>query len=104
MIALLKLNLPKEMIIHIINFNLYLHKQNSIKVIKYNKILQLLPKIKCNSIAKPYIIVNSNKTFNNKKLVKFIYTINNYNIIIYFFIEKNIQSNKLIEFYNNEFK
>lgn len=99
MIILLKLNLPKDIIINIVNYNRYLHKQNIKKVIKYNKVLKNLPKINDTGICKPYIIIYPTNIFINKKLIKFIYKVKNKNIYAYSFVDINIDSKKLIELY-----
>lgn len=95
----MKLNLPKDLIINIINYNRYLHKQNIKKVIKYNKILKKIPKINDAGISKPYIIIYPNKIFNNKKLIKFIYKLKKKNIIAYSFVDINIMCKDLIKLY-----
>ena len=99
MLFLLKLKLPKDIIINIINYNRYLHKQNIKKVINYNKVLKSLPKINHVDISKPYIIIYSHVTFDNYKLVKFIYRFKNKNIKAFLFVNKNIKPNDLIKLY-----
>ena len=86
----MKLNLPKDIIINIVNYNHYLHKQNIKKVINYNKAIKMIPRIVENNIFKPYIIVTSKKHI-NKRLIKFIYKVRNINIIYYLFIDENMK-------------
>ena len=103
MFILSKIKLPKDIIIHISEFILHVHKHRSEKVIKYNLVLKSLPRLLSTANNKPYIIITNNK-FNNKKLVKFIYKYNNRKIIVYNYINKNEISNDVIDIYNNYLK
>lgn len=98
MIVLMKLNLPKDIIINIINYNLYLHEQNIKKVINYNRAIKMIPRIVENNIFKPYIII-TNKNYINKKLIKFIYKVRNMNIIYYLFIDENMKPKDISHLY-----
>lgn len=103
MIVLMKLNLPKDIIINIINYNLYLHQQNIKKIINYNRAIKVIPRIVENNIFKPYIIITNkkyiNKKYINKRLIKFIYKVRNMNIIYYLFINENMKPKDISNLY-----
>lgn len=105
MFILFKLKLPKEIIIKIINNNLYKHKQFSKNIIKYNKVLKSFKPIIKLDYLKPYIIILHPKfNYNNKKLIKFIYKYYNKNIIVYTYVNiEKFHTQHIIKLYNSEF-
>ena len=101
---LFKLRLPKEIIIKIINNNLYKHRQFSKNIKKFNNVLKSIkPLIKLDYL-KPYIVILHPKfNYNNNKLIKFIYKYYNKKIIIYNYVHREKTSSYIINLYNSEF-
>ena len=103
MFILFKLKLPKEIIIKIINNNLYKHKQFSKNIIKYNNVLKSFKPIIKTKFLKPFIIILPPKfNYNNNRLIKFIYKFYNKNIITYNYVNKEKSSDFILNLYNNE--